>query len=266
MNTNFKVTDLYIYPIKGLSGVALDASFVTTRGLQYDRRWMLIDEHHQFISQRSFPNLCLFKVEIEHSGFMVSYNSQSIHVPFEIEHGQAVQVKIWDDEVMALKANESINEFFSQQLQCNCSLVFMPENSHRMVDKNYVINDTNVSFADGYPILMIGEESLNLLNSKLAEPIEMDRFRPNIVFEGGVAHQEDLMKHFSIGELAFMGVKPCARCQVPSINQKTGLIGKEPTRTLASYRNVNHKINFGQNVIVLNEGKIRVSDHIKLEN
>jgi hypothetical protein len=227
---------------------------------------MLIDEHNQFISQRTFPNLCLFKVEIKEHGFSVTYDAKDILIPFELEQGRTVQVKIWDDKVEALLADSLINDFFSKQLQIKCSLVFMPDNSYRLVDKNFSNDDTHVSFADGYPILVIGQESLNLLNSKLVDPIEMNRFRPNIVFEGGNAHSEDLMKKFRIAEVDFLGVKPCARCQVPTINQHTGLMSKEPSRTLASYRNFDHKVNFGQNVIVMNEGIIRLSDKIVLEN
>ena len=265
MASNFTVTHLLIYPIKGLSGVAVNESFVTSRGLQYDRRWMLIDDNNQFISQRTFSHLCLFKVEIKDQGFNVSYDSNSVFVPLEIKHGQTVVVKIWDDQVEAILADNLINDFFSEQLQIKCSLVYMPDFSYRWVDKNFVKKEKPVSFADGYPVLLIGQESLNLLNSKLNEPIEMNRFRPNIVFEGGTAHIEDLMIKFRIAEVEFQGIKPCARCQVPTINQHTALMSKEPSRTLASYRNFDHKINFGQNVIVLNEGKIRVSDKIVLE-
>jgi uncharacterized protein YcbX len=266
MNEAFYISHLFIYPIKGLPGITLKASFVTTRGLEYDRRWMLIDEQNQFISQRAFPNLCLFKIEMVEEGFLVTYNANSTLVPFEIIDGEKVQVKIWDDEVAAFSAHESINDFFSQQLKIKCSLVFMPNESNRWIDKNFVKEDVPVSFADGYPVLLIGQESLNFLNSKLDETIEMDRFRPNIVFEGGLAHEEDLMVNFSIADVHFKGVKPCGRCQVPGINQQTGIISKEPTRTLASYRNFNSKINFGQNIIVLKEGKICVNDKIILKN
>jgi hypothetical protein len=77
---------------------------------------------------------------------------------------------------------------------------------------------------------------------------------------------EDTLKKFTIADVDFKGIKPCARCQVPGINQQTGIVSKEPTRTLASYRNFDHKINFGQNIIVMNEGEIRVGDKIILDN
>lgn len=266
MNAGFNITALFIYPVKGLSGIALDKSFATSRGLKYDRRWMLVDEQHQFISQRNFTNLCLFKVEINRHGFIVTYNNKSIIIPFEINEGQKVKARIWEDEVDALKANDEINDFFCHHLQCKCSLVFMPESSLRQVDKNFVMHDQLVSFADGYPALMIGEESLNLLNSKLETPVEMNRFRPNIVFKGGIAHQEDLMIEFKIGDVVLKGVKACARCQVPGIEQTSGIVSKEPLKTLATYRNFNHKINFGQNVIILNEGYLAVGNEIILKN
>lgn len=266
MISNYTISQLFIYPVKGLSGIAVNNSFVTNRGLQYDRRWMLIDEHHQFISQRTFSRLCLFKLEMGNHGFIVRYNSKSIHVPFETEGGQTVRVKIWDDKVEAVLADDLTNEFFSEQLASKCRLVFMPDNSNRWVDKNFVKHHAPVSFADGYPLLIIGQESLNLLNQKLEVPVEMDRFRPNIVFQGGIAHEEDQMQEIRIGQVQLKGIKPCARCQVPTINQLTGVASKEPVKTLSGYRTFNHKINFGQNVIVLNEGKISVNDKIILES
>jgi len=261
----YSISHLYIYPIKGLSGVSLKESYVTTRGLKHDRRWMLIDENNQFISQRSFPNLCLFKIKLDEASFVISYHANKISVPLEINNGKNIAVKIWNDEVDALLADDFINEFFSEQLRINCRLVFMPANTFRAVDENFVSKQTPVSFADGYPILLIGQESLNLLNTKLDEPVAMDRFRPNIVFNGGEAHAEDLMEKFNISYVELQGVKCCARCQVPGINQQTGIASKEPTRTLSTYRNFDHKINFGQNVIVLNEGLISVNDKIILK-
>lgn len=266
MSTSYIVSAINIYPVKGLGGIALSESYVTQRGLKYDRRWMIVDKDNQFISQRTFPELCLFKVEIIDLGFQISYQNSSIVIPFEVIEGETIRVKIWNDEVEAIKADHNINDFFSQQLKCKCSLAFMPDVSNRWVDKNFVDTDVPVSFADGYPILILGQASLNLLNSKLEQPLPMDRFRPSIVFEGAEPHQEDLWNNFQIAEVLMKGVKPCARCQVTTINQHDASISKEPLRTLATYRNFNHKINFGQNVIAHNQGFIRVGDSIIIKN
>ena len=262
----FQISQLFIYPVKGIGGIALDSSFVTSRGLKYDRRWMLIDESNQFISQRTFPELCLFKVEMHEQGFLIAYKNNSIDIPFEISEGELIQVQIWDDQVFAIVADDNLNTFFSKQLNYPCRLVYMPESTHRLVDSNYVKHNTSVSFADGYPVLIIGQASLNLLNEKLDEPIEMNRFRPNIVFTGGTAHVEDLWCELTVGTTIMQGVKPCGRCQVTTINQQTGVIAKEPLKTLATYRNFNNKINFGQNTIVLKEGKISLNDQILIVN
>jgi uncharacterized protein YcbX len=142
----------------------------------------------------------------------------------------------------------------------------MPDDAMRRVDQNYVKHEQRVSFADGYPILIIGQSALDFLNSKLPSPVEMNRFRPNIVFIGGKAHHEDDWKSFKIGEINFKGIKPCARCQVPTIHQSTAIKTKEPIKTLASYRNFNNKINFGLNVISQEVGLIKVGDEIIIES
>ncbi len=266
MDQNYTISQLFIYPVKGMAGIAIDASFVTQRGLQFDRRWMLVDENNQFISQRSFAILCLFKLEMCSTGFKISYQHSSLIIPFYLDKGQSIQVKIWDDEVTALIANAQINEFFSQHLSTSCRLVYMPETTFRLVDKDVVQDDYSVSFADGYPILIIGQASLNLLNSKLNISININRFRPNIVFTGGQAHQEDAWHNFKIEQVQLLGVKACARCQVPGIDQDTAISAKEPLKTLATYRAQKNKINFGQNVIAKNEGLIRIGDKIEIEN
>ena len=264
MNDLFNISELYIYPIKGLSGVKVNDALVTERGLKNDRRWMLVDEKKQFISQRTFPQLCLFKIILEPNSFRVTFNELSIEIPFELLHGEIISVKIWNDTVEAIVANESINSYFSKHLQIKCSLIYMPDTTHRLVDKNFVDHDYSVNFSDGYPILIIGESSINLLNQKLKMPININRFRPNIVFTGGIAHIEDEWQNFMINDVKLKGVKPCARCTVTTINQENANISKEPLKSLATYRNFNNKINFGQNVIVLKEGKVKVGDKIKL--
>ena len=140
----------------------------------------------------------------------------------------------------------------------------MPLTEKRLVDRDYAMNDEVVSFADGYPCLLIGQSSLDGLNEKLADPIRMDRFRPNFVFTGGEPHIEDSFKTFHIGQVLFSAVKPCARCVLITIDQQTGEKGQEPLRTLASYRTVGKKIMFGQNLLHQQLGIIRVGDEVKV--
>ncbi len=139
----------------------------------------------------------------------------------------------------------------------------MPDSTRRDADPQYAPEGQHVSFADGFPYLIIGQASLDELNRKLAEPLPMNRFRPNFVFTGGAPHEEDGWSDFQIGTVAFRGVKPCARCAIPTTNQETAERAAEPIKTLATYRNEGRKILFGQNVILTGEvGVLRVGERL----
>jgi uncharacterized protein YcbX len=141
----------------------------------------------------------------------------------------------------------------------------MPDESKRIVDEKYAGKNHINSFSDGFPILIAGQQSLDFLNQKLKQPIDINRFRPNIVFDGGKAYDEDSFSMFSINDVLFKGVKPCARCQVIGIDQNTSTVNLEPLSVLSSYRNVENKVLFGQNVIVLKEdGLIEVGHQLML--
>lgn len=257
-----KLKSIYIYPIKGLGGISLNEAVVLQKGLQYDRRMMLVDEQGVFISQRTFPNLSLFKLQSLSDGFSILFGEQQLKIPFSFE-GELLPVRVWEDEVQAIVAPYEINAWFSQQLNQSIRLVYMPEHATRAVDKKYALQNEQVSFADGYPILVISEASLHLLNSKLEESVLMDRFRPNLVLTDCEAHAEDGLKIFAIGEVEFKGVKPCARCTVVTINQQNAQQGSEPLKTLSTYRKVNNKVLFGQNVLCLQQGKIKVNQIVE---
>jgi uncharacterized protein YcbX len=258
------VSGLFIYPIKSLGGIELKESVVDDRGLAYDRRWMLVDEHNVFISQRTNSQLALFQPELTNGSLKVThkkYPDQSVAIPFGTGKTR-IEVNVWGDICEAETADQEINEWFSDRLQMSCKLVYMPDDSHRKVDGQYAKNGELTAFSDGYPILMLSEASLADLNSRLAFPVPMNRFRPNVIFNGAYPYQEDDMKEFSINGQHFLGVKPCGRCVVTTINQNDGTVSEEPLRTLSGYRKNNNKVNFGQNVLVTAPGKIKVGDEI----
>lgn len=257
------VSQLYIYPIKGLGGISLQQSQVMQRGLQFDRRYMLVDENGKFISQRTIPQLALFKLKSIDNGFEITYNNQQLILPFAIS-GKTTTVTIWDDTLEVILAPDEFNNWFSSVLDSSVRLVFMCDESQRPVNAKYAVNNEQVSFADGYPVLLLSEASLELLNSKLDIPAEMERFRPNIVITGAKAHQEDEFTYFSIDKVSFKVTKPCARCVVTTINPHTAVFGKEPLKTLAHYRNVNNSILFGVNLLCLTHGTIAVGMPLQL--
>lgn len=265
MNTDLILQDIYIYPVKSLAGIRMTEAEVEEKGFRHDRRWMLVDKEGRFVSQREYPKLALLGVELKDDGLKIFDRKNpvnSIFVPFGLAQGPEKRVVIWDDEVTALVVDAEISEWFSEILKFEVDLVLMPEESKRPIDSRYAVNGESVSFADGMPYLIIGQASLDELNSKLEQHVPMNRFRPNLVFSGGSPFQEDQLRKIRIGTVEFQIVKPCARCVMTTVDQDTAEQGKEPLKTLASYRTVNNKVMFGQNVVALSLGKVRLGDAI----
>jgi len=264
-----KISQLFIYPIKSLGGISVTSAWVTDRGLQHDRRWMLVNEANRFLSQRELPKMALLQVTLEKDGLRIrsaEHPLDDILIPFETKENGVEKVTIWNATCNARRVGEKTDTWFSDKLGLRCKLVFMPDESMRPVDttSGYHPEGKYTSFADAYPFLLVGEASLQDLNSRLQEPVTVKRFRPNIVFSGGLPYQEDEIGEFAINNMHFTGIENCARCMVPNVDPETGISGKEPVKTLATYRLHNKKINFGRNVVHSGTGTIRVGDEIKL--
>lgn len=263
---NLKLSEIWIYPVKSLGGIRLSSSKVLDKGLQYDRRFMLVDEGGMFMTQRIFPKMALLKTSISSEKLTVTNENHSVTIAIIPAKGSDDRpVQIWNDLVMAHEVDPEYSAWFSERLDMKCKLVFFPEENPRAVDPNYRVNGENVSFQDAYPVLIIGQSSLDDLNTRLSDPVPMNRFRPNLVFTGGDPYEEDTWRYFKVGSNRFAGVKPCARCVLTTVNQDTAEKGKEPLRTLATYRNVNNKILFGQNLVAVDSGVISVGDGIELQ-
>lgn len=263
---DLRLSEIWIYPIKSLGGIRLDKAIVLPKGLEHDRRWMLVDEHNRFITQREHPELAFFQVEISNGQLTILHRANQESVQFSINtHSTDVEtVTIWDDQVQASEVDPTISQWFSDQLKMNCRLMYFPESNNRPVDPAYAIKKDQVSLADGYPFLIIGHSSLDDLNNKLTKPITMQRFRPNFVFTGGQPYEEDHWTNFSIGDVNFAGVKNCSRCVLTTVDPETGEKGTEPLKTLSSYRKRGNKIYFGQNVLAITEGIVHAGDTIRL--
>jgi uncharacterized protein YcbX len=258
-----RVSELFIYPIKSLGGISLSDALVTDRGFQHDRRWMLVDEHYEFITQRSIPQMALLQTEITSEGLKVYHKKslKEIFIPFE-PLGETVAVQVWSDRCKGVVVNKKVDEWFSDMLGKTCRLVYMPAATKRRVDGRYALQKEITSFTDGYPFMVIGQSSLNDLNTRLEEKLPINRFRPNIIFAGGTPYEEDTWAQCTINGINFYGVKLCARCVITTINQENIQKRKEPLKTLTSYRMKNNKIYFGQNLLHQGEGRIHVGDSI----
>ncbi|HEX8376953.1 MAG TPA: MOSC N-terminal beta barrel domain-containing protein [Pedobacter sp.] len=261
------VQDLYIYPIKSLGGIRLETAEALQRGFRFDRRWMLVDKNGKFITQRVEHQLALLTTQITDDKLQI-YHKRSPENKLDIRLDQhfksAIDVSIWDDSVEAIHVNEEIDIWVSTVLNKPCKLVFMREDGLRPVSKADSFNDVHVSFADAFPYMLISQASLEDLNSRLAQPVPMNRFRPNLVISGTEAFEEDAWSEIKIGEVCFKVVKPCARCVLTTVDQETGFKGVEPLQTLSKFRKAENKVLFGQNLVALNEGVIRVKDSVEI--
>jgi len=263
------VSALYIYPIKSLAGIPVRTATLTDRGLANDRHWMLVDKDNNFLTAREYPQMALIKTGILQGGLLVRHISDdcgTYHVPLQ-PTGDHCTVKVWEDTCEARYVDKEADKWFSRALNIPCRLVYMPESTQRRVDPNYAQQNEITSFSDGFPFLLIGQASLDDLNSRMSIPLPMERFRPNIVFTGGAPYQEDDMKVFNIAYTTFYGVKLCARCIMTTIDTSTGEKGKEPLRTLSQYRLKDKKVFFGQNLLfdgASNTRTISIGDVITL--
>lgn len=255
--------EIWIYPVKSLGGIRVSSAEVRAKGLLDDRRWMLVDQEGRFLSQREHQRLCMFRVTREKNSFLINEGEDTLVLErTEPSGSDGLQVQIWDDRVTAVEVSKEKSQWFSDKLSLPVRLVFFPEANSRPVDPKYGQAGEHVSLADGYPLMMISQASLDDLNSRLDQPVKMNRFRPNLILEGTSAFEEDTWGTFKIGENRFKGVKPCGRCVMTTINQETGEVGKEPLATLSRFRKKDASVLFGQNVIPIDHHLIREGDEI----
>ena len=268
---NSVVTGLYVYPIKSCKGVFLKNLHITSRGPKWDRNWILIDSDGKFISQRNFPSLSQIEVEIKEEQLRFG-NSEVGHyqIDFEAQSSALKQhFKIWEKECYGVEADLRASEWFSSFLRTKCKLISSFESnfdSFSRLSSEKRMHRAKLVYADGYPLLLISEESLNHLNEQLVNSklpsVTMERFRPNVVVRGLDAHGEDNLGNFKIGNLNMSAVKDCARCVIVNVNPNNGEMSPFTLKMLSKYRKKDGGILFGQNVVHLEEGVINIGDQL----
>ncbi|MEM7656281.1 MAG: MOSC N-terminal beta barrel domain-containing protein [Bacteroidota bacterium] len=263
-----QLTHLYLYPIKSLGGISVSQATLSDRGLEHDRRWMVVNENGTFFTQRQLPEMAQISVSQSEMGWRLTHKRKRIapvEVPLIPQTDEWMQVEVWGEAVQAQVVSPQVDSWLSMVLGESCRLVYMPEESHRPVDPDYAKAGELVGFADGFPFLLISQESLDSLNEKLAEPVLMDRFRPNFVVSGvGKPHAEDEWKRFHLGEIEFIVAKPCGRCQIITIDQQTTQQSAEPLKTLSTYRRQGKKVCFGMNLLHRGSGTLEAGMEVKL--
>jgi len=260
------VSELYIHPLKSARGIPVKEITLDDRGPAGDRRWMLIDPAGLMVSQRDYPRMALIGAERNGDGLICTAPGMPPLHARTPRTGETPRLNaiVWDNEVDVQLASDEAHTWFSQFLGGPCRLVHQPDDAFRQVNRVYAPKGAGVSLADGYPLLLTGQGSLDDLNSRLESPIDMRRFRPNLVVFGSGPFEEDTWREIRAGEITFSLVKPCARCPIPTVDPDTGVMGKEPMRTLATYRRRGSDIFFGWNLLPRSLGTIHVGDPVEV--
>ena len=263
-----KLTEINIYPIKSTRRIALREGTVLKRGLSRDRRWMLVDDEGVFVTARQHPRLAVVATRINAETLVANAPGMpELVVPLQPPANPSRQVRIWRDGCTAVDCGAPYHRWFSQYLGISCHLVRMRSSDVRPVNPDYGRAGDEVSFADGFPLLLISEASLADLNSRLDKPVSMRRFRPNVVVAGCDPYAEDDWARIRIGALVFEVAKACSRCVFTTIDPDTGEKDPqlEPLRTLSSYRKrAAGGVFFGQNLIPRDAGTIHLEDPIEI--
>ena len=256
-----------IYPIKACRGLGATGAVVKRRGLQGDRRLLIVDPEGQAVTQRDHAALALVFPDLTDGNLGLSAPGMPAFNQLIASEGPVQRVTVWDDSgIAAVDQGDNVAAWFSSYLKAPVRLVYMNAQGVRPVSPKYALQpDDEVSFADGYPLLIASQESLDDLNGRLETPLPMNRFRPNLVVQGCGPFEEDTWKRIRIGEVEIALVKPCARCEVTTIDQAAAVRGKEPLTTLATFRRVGgSQVMFGMNAIPVNEGFLHVGEDVEI--
>jgi uncharacterized protein YcbX len=256
--------------MKAGRAVDLDASIVEPWGLRGDRRWLLVDEDGQAVSQREAPKLARVSTYLTADGSLsVETDGRPgcrIEPPGPIAH--MIKADVWGSVVPATAAGPAADAWFSAYLGWPVRLAYLDDPTRRPVDPEYGRPGDVVSFADGFPLLLTSTGSLDALNRWLAgdgeAPVPMTRFRPSVVVTGAPPWAEDRWRRIRIGPVIFRVAKPCGRCVVTTIDQVTGQRGAQPLKMLGRHRNIGRQLVFGQNLIPDSGGVISVGDPVEI--
>ncbi|USQ86693.1 MOSC domain-containing protein [Streptomyces phaeoluteigriseus] len=270
---NAELLSIHVHPVKAFRGQSPREAVVEPWGLTGDRRWALIDDGGKVVTQRQQPRLARAAAELLPGGGVrlsaPGLEPLTVSVPQPIG---TVSLEIFRDKVEGVLADDSAHAWCSAYLGTDVRLVHMDDPAtRRPVDPDYALPGETVTFADGYPLLVTAIASLDALNSLIARgehaaegPMPMNRFRPNLVVAGTEPWAEDGWSRLTIGEVDFRVAKTCGRCVVTTTDQTTAERGREPLHTLGRHRRLGGKLVFGQNLVPLSHGTVRVGDQVRI--
>ncbi len=254
---------LHLYPVKSCAGLAVREALLIETGLEFDRAWMVVDEHGEFLSQRELPRLALVAPTLRLNDLVLRAPGMlALHLSLDAVEAPC-RVRVWDDEVKAYDMGDLAAQWFSDHLGRRARLVRFDPDQTRASDPRWSGGvDAQAAFADGFALLVASTASLAELNRRLGErghaPVTMERFRPNLVLDGLDAHGEDFVDTLTLdspdGPVVLKLTKTCARCPIPNVDPATAEVGTEPGDTLAGYRadaRLAGAVTFGMNAVVV---------------
>lgn len=261
---NVALSGVYVYPIKSCAGISLKSAELSATGLRHDRRWMLVDRTGEYMSQRAHPRMALISTRFSGEHLIASAPGMpDLEMPLRQENENLIDVRVCGDNSRGAPVGGEADGWFGKFLRFPCRLIRKPDDDPRLVDSLYASSGDQVGFADGFAFLLISEASLADLNDRLEDPLPMNRFRPNFVVTGCGPYAEDGWSRISIGSVPFCVAEACPRCAVTMVDQETGSRGKEPLRTLATYRELDAGVLFGRYLIHDALGTVRVGDPVE---
>jgi len=261
------LTELFIYPLKSGANLPRAQARAEPRGLEHDRRWMVVRPDGTFITGRQVPSLVRIRAVPEDGGLLLSAPGRpELRVSAPAPDAPRMDVTVWGDRCSAARAGEAADAWLGAFFGEPVSLVHVDARMERQVDLTYASPGEQVGFADGFPMLLLSRGSLEEVNRRVARPVTMLHFRPNLVVDDCAPFAEDGWKRLRIGEVELAVVKPCARCVFTTVDPSTGEKSRdgEPLRTLTAFRREGNKVLFGQNVLVRRPGTLRVGDRVEV--
>ena len=265
------LTELNVYPVKSCRGISLTEAVLTPHGIEYDREWMFVDEAGQFVTQRTFPRLALIETELTTEALRLrAPGRDALGIPFAPSPVSERPVQIWQHATTALDEGEAAAAWLADFLGARLRLVRWHPSQRRLSNPDWTGGvEAENRFTDGYPYLVLSEESVADLNLRIGGvPLPMNRFRPNLVIAGVAPYAEDSLRTLRTDRIELRLVKPCIRCRIITTDQTTAEVGVEPLRTLAGYRRDPRFAgpHFGQNAILLaGVGRLRVGSEFVVE-
>ena len=262
------LASIHVYPVKGCRAIDLDQAAVEPWGLAGDRRWLIVDDDCQFLTQRKHPALARVVITAGPGADLTikADGRPPLDVPAPDDTADLLKITVWRSTILAAAAGPDADDWFTRYLGQPVRLAYLDDPTRRAVDPDFGRDGDMVSFADGYPLLLTNASSRDQLNQWLTaaghQAVPMNRFRPNVVVDGYPPWAEDdwTRRRIRIGAVSFRVAKPCARCVVTTTDQTTGERGGQPLKMLAARRRFGHNLLFGQNLIPDSPGRIRIGD------